>query len=390
MKLQLVKGTTSQNVLIFIQNNAVTTGAGLAGLAWNTSSLTCFFYREDQGSSATAITLASATIGSWTTSGFVEIDSSGMPGWYELGIPNAVLASGADFVGIQLKGAANMAQLNLEIQLTNIDMNNGVSGGMTALPSAAADAAGGLVISDDGGVDMDNMEDSIVAIEIDTGTTLQAELDAIQVAVITAATGANIAADIIALKAQTVDIEADTNQLQVDWLDNGRLDVILDLIAADTNELQVDWANDGRLDAILDLIAADTNELQVDWTNNGRLDALLDLVVADVDGLNGAAMRGTNNAALAATITLDAINAEVDRALVTTTYTEPGQGAPGVNISIGAKINYLYKAWRNRVESTSTKYSIYNDAENVIDQTAVLSDDATTGRRTEIVSGPGP
>lgn len=57
---------------------------------------------------------------------------------------------------------------------------------------------------------------SIDAIETDTGTTLQAELDAIQAAVITNAAGVDIAADIIALKAETVSILADTNELQSD------------------------------------------------------------------------------------------------------------------------------------------------------------------------------
>ena len=54
---------------------------------------------------------------------------------------------------------------------------------------------------------------SIDAIEVDTGTTLQAELDAIQAATITNAAGVDIAADIIALKAETVNILADTAEI---------------------------------------------------------------------------------------------------------------------------------------------------------------------------------
>ncbi|MDA1298385.1 MAG: hypothetical protein O3B04_10395, partial [Chloroflexi bacterium] len=75
---------------------------------------------------------------------------------------------------------------------------------------------------------------SIDAIEADTSTTLQGELDAIQAAVITNAAGVDIAADIIALKAETVLIVADTNELQTDLVNGGRLDLILDIIAADT------------------------------------------------------------------------------------------------------------------------------------------------------------
>lgn len=93
-----------------------------------------------------------------------------------------------------------------------------------------------------------------------------------------------------------VSIEADTNELQGDWTNNGRLDVILDAVVADTNELQGDWTNNGRLDVILDAILldtgttipatlttieADTNELQTDWTNDGRLDLILDSIKTD-------------------------------------------------------------------------------------------------------------
>ena len=65
--------------------------------------------------------------------------------------------------------------------------------------------------------DLSNGTDGLGAIKAetaliltDTGTTLQAELDAIQAAVITNAAGADIAADIIAVKAETANILTDT------------------------------------------------------------------------------------------------------------------------------------------------------------------------------------
>jgi hypothetical protein len=51
-------------------------------------------------------------------------------------------------------------------------------------------------------------------------------------------------------------ILADTNEMQADQADGGRLDLIWDATLADTNELQTDWADGGRLDAKLDLAAA--------------------------------------------------------------------------------------------------------------------------------------
>ena len=76
-------------------------------------------------------------------------------------------------------------------------------------------------------------------------------------------------------------ILVDTNELQTDWTNGGRLDLIVDAILADTNELQGDWTNAGRLDTILDAIVADTNELQTDWKDGGRLDLILDAILLD-------------------------------------------------------------------------------------------------------------
>lgn len=61
----------------------------------------------------------------------------------------------------------------------------------------------------------------------------------------------------------------------------------IDNIEGDTNELQIDWANAGRLDALIDLILGDTGELQADWANGGRLDLLIDLILGDTAELQG-------------------------------------------------------------------------------------------------------
>jgi hypothetical protein len=72
----------------------------------------------------------------------------------------------------------------------------------------------GNVVTGDG--DWATLASQSTSILEDTGTTLQAELDAIQAAVITNAAGSDIAADIIAVKAETATIVADTNELQTD------------------------------------------------------------------------------------------------------------------------------------------------------------------------------
>ena len=91
-------------------------------------------------------------------------------------------------------------------------------------------------------------------------------------------------------------------------------------ILADTNELQGDWTNGGRLDLIIDDILADTNELQTDWTNGGRLDLLIDAIKAKTDQLNFNAEGTTEVLSESMRLGTQAkadVNAEVDDALDT-------------------------------------------------------------------------
>jgi hypothetical protein len=83
-----------------------------------------------------------------------------------------------------------------------------------------------------------------------------------------------------------------------------------------------------------------------------------------------------------------ATKAQVIAALTTDTYGEPGQGAPPATASLLDKINYLYKAWRNKATQTSSLFSLYNDAGDTVDQKAAVADDGTTFTREKIGTGP--
>jgi len=124
MKLCIKKGTTSKRLELFIQDSTLTTGAGKTGLT--SASVTCYYWREDAGNvDATAVTLVAGTRGTWSSGGFVEKDAANMPGFYELGIPNAALVAGADWVGMQIKGTG-IAPLTLEIQLGNVPIASNI------------------------------------------------------------------------------------------------------------------------------------------------------------------------------------------------------------------------------------------------------------------------
>lgn len=115
MKLTMAPGTTSKIMHLFIQDSSSTTGAGLTGVAFG--DITAYYMRAG-AAAPVSITLATiATIGTYATGGFKEVDATNLPGVYEFHPPNAMLAAGAAQVVAMLKGATNMAPLPLEIQL---------------------------------------------------------------------------------------------------------------------------------------------------------------------------------------------------------------------------------------------------------------------------------
>lgn len=66
---------------------------------------------------------------------------------------------------------------------------------------------------------------------------------------------------------------------------------------------------------------------------------------------------------------------------------EPGQGNPPVNPDLATKIDYLYKAWRNKKTTTSAEFSLFADDGTTVDQKATLSDDGTTFTFGEMATG---
>lgn len=144
MKLIIAKDATSVSVDVFIRDNSVTTGAGLTGLVFNTASLTAYYSR--QNAAATAITLATQTAtGAFSSGGFVAVDGTNMPGLYRLDIPDAALATGVNTVYIMLKGATNMEPCVLEIELSSVNLQDAVRGGMTAFPNVASGSSGAIL-----------------------------------------------------------------------------------------------------------------------------------------------------------------------------------------------------------------------------------------------------
>lgn len=199
---------------------------------------------------------------------------------------------------------------------------------------------------------------------------------------VTGNVGGNVTGSIGSLATQAkadVNAEADTAITDAALATAAALATVdgnVDSILADTNELQTDWADGGRLDLILDARASQSSV--DDLPTNSELATAL----AAADDAVLAAIAALNNLSAAQ------VNAEVVDALATDTYAEPGQGAPAATASLSAKIGYLYKAWRNKSTSAASQYSLYNDAGDTVDQKATQADDDTTFTRGEVASGP--
>lgn len=195
-KREILAGVADQTIDVFIMDSSSTVGAGLAGLAYNSSGLKCY-YRKGATGSATALTLATQTVGgAHSDGGFVEIDATNMKGVYRLDLSDTIVGT-AGMVTIYLYGATNMAPVAIEIEVVSVNKFDAVRMGMTALPNAAADAAGGLPISDAGGLDLDAQ----IKTDIDNLVTrlgTPSDLGG----------GATVAANLADIEAQTDDIGA--------------------------------------------------------------------------------------------------------------------------------------------------------------------------------------
>ena len=156
------KGTTDVSVELFIVKD--TDGTPKTDVV---ASGIVPFYRR--GISATQANLAPsdlAAVDSTHTDWGIKHVSDGS---YRLDLPDAAFESGVDVVHIGAT-VTNGIALPITIQLVAFDPQDTVRLGQTALPNAAADAAGGLPVSDAGGLDLDGLNTTVGTINTTTGT----------------------------------------------------------------------------------------------------------------------------------------------------------------------------------------------------------------------------
>ena len=180
----------------------------------------------------------------------------------------------------------------------------GAVGSVTGAVGSVTGNVGGNVVGSVGSVSGDTKQTADVAALITTVGVAGAGLTAL-------ATQASVNTIDDFLDTEIAAILADTNELQTDLVNGGRLDLLIDAIKAKTDNLPSDPADQSAVEAAITsatsplatganlatlagyvdtevasilaavdtevaAILADTNELQTDWANGGRLDLILD------------------------------------------------------------------------------------------------------------------
>lgn len=150
MRKPITAGATDQTIDIFIPDSSSTTGGGLTGLVFNSSGLTCY-YRKGATGTATALTLATQTVGgAHSDGGFVEVDATNMPGIYRLDLSDTMVSSAGNST-IYLQGATNMAPVMIEQPVgfdVQVSTNNDKTGYSISGTKTTLDALNDITTAD--------------------------------------------------------------------------------------------------------------------------------------------------------------------------------------------------------------------------------------------------
>ena len=253
---QVTKGSINISVDVYIIDS--TTGVPELGVLFNTAGID-LEYRRDLAAAVniTEVTLAALTT-AHTDGGFLEIGH----GYYRLDVPDAAFASGVKTVSVQ-GTVTGMIVLPQTIQLVAFDTEDAVRMGLTALPNAVVDAAGGLATSAGGATGIDDLATptNITAGTISTVTTLTGH---------TAQTGDNFArigatGSGLTSLAQASEVTSARMATLTDWINGGRLDLLLDAIPTTAMRGTDNAATATALatvDGIVDAILVDTADMQ--------------------------------------------------------------------------------------------------------------------------------
>jgi len=317
MSRPIKKNSTNQSTVIRIIDS--TDGTPEQSVEHDSGGIALWYRRE--GATLTAITEAAlAALDSAHSDGGIEhIDD----GYYRLDLPDAAVATGVN--GVMIGGAVTgMIVIGTYHALVDYDPYDTVRMGMTALPNAAADAAGGLPISDAGELDLDAMNTNINDIETDTNELQTDDLPTLIAALPTAV------------------------EIQAEMEENGAsiLDSISDKLP--TNYIMGSSVQTDKDDEV-DAIKAKTDNLPADPADDSDIDSQLATIDGKVDALND--------------LSAPRVNAEMVDVMRTDTVAELA-AVPAKDAALHAMIQFVFLWIRNKVLTTSSAHTLRNDADD--------------------------
>lgn len=178
--------------------------------------------------------------------------------------------------------------------------------------------------------------------------------------------GAIKGVDVASTLANTVAIEVDTNELQADWANGGRLDLIQDAIKAVTDL----HPNSGAFSDLAAILAAQGTFVVDNATDLAALQIDVDQAIADIAALND--------------VSVTDLLAKASEALDTVTYSEPS-GPPTWPMTITQAQFWGAVLGIQKLTQTSTTLLARNSADSASLGTATVSDDGTTAIRGKFV-----
>ncbi len=97
-----LKQDTAAKILLVYASDATDTSAGKTGLSSDSEKATAAFIREGEAQ-VRQITLCNGKLGEYRPGSWVEVDRDLLPGLYQFGLPDEVLASGAETATLMLR-----------------------------------------------------------------------------------------------------------------------------------------------------------------------------------------------------------------------------------------------------------------------------------------------
>lgn len=235
----------------------------------------------------------------------------------------------ADFVGY-LFTASNAIPVSFSFITTGGNFADAVRFGLTALPNAAAEAAGGLYTRGTGAGQVNQNANGGIDVNVTHAAGTAWASGAI--------TAASIAADAI------TDTKIATGALTFAKFATGAIKTMV-------------W----------------DNVQTTDLTTAGSAGKLL------VDNLN---------AAVSSRATPAQVNTEVLDVITVDTFAPPGQEAPAATTTIMNMVRYMYKFSRNKLTNDGTDTKVFADDGSTVDHKAPVSESAGVVTRGEFISGP--